>query len=363
METEFLAYDTTSISSYSKILKQVKYGNNKNQEPLPQIKLALLYGEQSRLPVYYRKMPGNIGDVTTIRKMLVDIDFLRLSKVKLVMDRGFYSETNINALYQRHYKYLIAVRTSLKFVQENLDEVRDTMRTRSCYSSKHRLNYYSRMITWNYTETKKRSGVVQPSPKRMYLHLFFSDQKAVDDKLEFNDMLDQLERELYSGARVPEHEKLYNRYYDIKETPVRGVTLVPKQDVIDKTEKNYGYFALISNEIKDPLEALEIYRAKDVIEKAFGNLKERLNMRRTSVSSEENLDGKLFVQFVALIYLSYIDKAMRDNNLFKDYTMQELLDELDVIERFEQPGHKHHTGEITKKQMELYKCLSVAVPT
>lgn len=55
------------------------------------------------------------------------------------------------------------------------------------------------------------------------------------------------------------------------------------------------------------------------------------------------------MQFVALIYLAYIDKAMRDNNLFKDYTMQELLDELDVIERFEQPGHKHHPGEITKK--------------
>jgi hypothetical protein len=36
-----------------------------------------------------------------------------------------------------------------------------------------------------------------------------------------------------------------------------------------------------------------------------------------------------------LIYLSYIKKTMRDNNLFKDYTMQELLDELDVIERFE----------------------------
>jgi transposase len=40
-------------------------------------------------------------------------------------------------------------------------------------------------------------------------------------------------------------------------------------------------------------------------------------MRRTSVSSDENLDGKLFVQFVALIFLSYIQKAMNDYNLFK----------------------------------------------
>ena len=71
--------------------------------------------------------------------------------------------------------------------------------------------------------------------------------------------------------------------------------MTPRQSAIDAAERNYGFFSLISNDIKDPLEALGIYRSKDVIEKAFGNLKERLNMRRTSVSSEENLEGKLFV--------------------------------------------------------------------
>jgi len=48
------------------------------------------------------------------------------------------------------------------------------------------------------------------------------------------------------------------------------------------------------------------------VEKAFGNLKERLNMRRTTVSSDNALEGKLFVQFLALIYLSYIKKQMSD---------------------------------------------------
>ena len=48
----------------------------------------------------------------------------------------------------------------------------------------------------------------------------------------------------------------------------------------------------------------------DFTEKAFGNLKERLNMRRTLVSSEQSLDGKLFVEFIALIYLSHIKKHM-----------------------------------------------------
>jgi hypothetical protein len=44
---------------------------------------------------------------------------------------------------------------------------------------------------------------------------------------------------------------------------------------------------------------------------------------------------------------------MNQNDLYRKYTIHELLDELDVIERFEQPGKKPFLGEITKKQLYL----------
>ena len=47
---EYLAFDTTSISSYSTLIKQAKYGKNKEGDNLPQINLALLYGEESDCP-------------------------------------------------------------------------------------------------------------------------------------------------------------------------------------------------------------------------------------------------------------------------------------------------------------------------
>jgi len=50
MDKEYLAYDSTSISSYSKCLRQVRYGKNKDHEHLAQINLTLLFGQQSRLP-------------------------------------------------------------------------------------------------------------------------------------------------------------------------------------------------------------------------------------------------------------------------------------------------------------------------
>jgi len=172
-----------------------------------------------------------------------------------------------------------------------------------------------------------------------------------------------LQEELERGKRNSEHEKQYAKYFDVKTTPVRGVKFTAKEETIVEAKKNYGRFVFLSNDVKDPIEALEIYRNKDLVEKAFGNLKERLNFSRPAVSSDQSLDGKLFVEFIALIYLSYIKKMMQDKNLFKKYTMQELLDEFDIIECFEQPGRELRVGEVTKRQIELYEEMEIEPPT
>ena len=82
---------------------------------------------------------------------------------------------------------------------------------------------------------------------------------------------------------------------------------------------------MLSNKVREPIAALEIYRNKDLVEKAFGNLKERLNFNRTAVSSDKSLNGKLFVEFIALIFLSYLKKKMQEANFFKKYTMEAAL--------------------------------------
>jgi len=65
------------------------------------------------------------------------------------------------------------------------------------------------------------------------------------------------------------------------------------------------------------------------------------------------------VQFVALIFISYIHQIMLKNNLYKNYSIQSLMDELDVIEGFDYQNKKFHTGEITKKQLAIFKCFNI----
>ena len=362
IEREYLAYDITSISSYSKSLRQVRYGHNRDHEPLEQINLALLFGQQSRLPFYYRKLAGSIPDVKTLRKLLADVKTLGYEKVKVILDRGFFSAANINDMYHHHMKFLISARLSLKIVQTNLDAVREKMRNWTNYHQEYQLYTFTLPITWDYVQDRPYRGDTIREDRRMYLHLYYSPDRALEDEKAFNSRLANLQRELESGERHPDHEKQYAKYFEVKSTPVRGTKILAKEDAIAEAKRNYGYFALMSNEIKDPVEALSIYRNKDLVEKAFENLKDRLNLRRLAVSSEQSLDGKLFVQFIALIYLSYITRKMQINNLFKDYTLQEVLDDLDMIECFEVPGQKLQVGEVTKHQVDLFHKLGVTPP-
>ena len=358
-EKEYWAYDSTSISSRSELLKQVKYGKSKDGDHLPQINLALVFGEESRLPFYYRKIAGNIPDVKTIRELLRELDVLGYEKIKLVMDRGYYSADNINALYKEHMKFLCGISTSLSFAKSFIRDIGVKKDHYEYYNSNLELYVFSKTIAWDYEQERPYKGDVIREERRMYLHLYFNPEKYADDGKIFNRKMNTLKEELLSGHRIPEHEKDYSRYFEIKDTPKRGISISVKQDAVDAAHERYGFFVLISNEVKDPVTALSLYRMRDIVEKAFWNVKERLNLRRTMTSSDSALEGKLFVEFVALIYLSYIQKRMEERGLFAHYTMHELLDELDVIECFTEPGKAPIQGKVLKKQEQIFRDLGV----
>lgn len=359
---EFWAYDTTSISSYSEQLKQIQYGHNKEQDPLPQINLALVFGEQSNLPFYYRKLAGNIPDSKMVKNLMSDLDILGFSKVKLVMDRGFYSEATINGLFKDHLKFLIGTKLSLKFVKKELDAIYDAFRSFENFSGKYDLYHRTVPIQWAYQQERPYKGDILTGTKRAYLHFYFNIDKAAEDEKKFDRQLIALRQELETDERRADHEKLYQKYFTLKTTPKRGTQVSVKEEAVRQAKRYNGFFVLLTNETMDAITALEIYRNKDVVEKAFGNLKERLNMRRLLVSSEQSLDGKLFVEFLALIFLSYIKKQMQDADLYKNYTLPSLLDQLDVIECFEQPGKELRVGEVLEKQKQLYIDMGVTPP-
>ena len=167
---EFWAYDTTTLSSYSETLRQVQYGQNKEHDRLPQLKLALVFGQESNLPFYYRKLAGNIVDSKTIHLLLSDLEFLGHSKIKLVMDRGCSSEDNINNLFRDHVKFLVSVKMSLSFIRTELDAIYDTVRSFEHYNEDYELYCQTVRTTWKYTQKRPYKGDKLREPRSLYIH-------------------------------------------------------------------------------------------------------------------------------------------------------------------------------------------------
>ncbi len=363
VEDEYWAYDSTSISSYSETLAQIQYGKNKEDDQLPQLNLLLVFGEESGLPFYYRKLAGNIPDSKTVKHLLEDLDILGFGKTKFVMDRGFYSEDNINGLYRDHIKFLVGAKLSLKFIRKHLDEVYEDIRMFVNFDESINTYGYTVSAQWEYTQERPYKGDVIKDKRRMYIHYYYSIENGADDEQAFDKRIASLCKELSEGKNVESHKKAYDQFFEVKTTPKRGRQVYYKEDAIKEARRYFGYFALITNEKMDAFTALHLYRMKDVVEKAFGNLKERLNMRRLLVSSEKGLDGKIFTEFVALILISHLDHKMKKSDLYKKYTLHQLLDELDVIECFEDANHSLRIGELLNKQAKIYEDLGVKIPT
>jgi transposase len=76
----------------------------------------------------------------------------------------------------------------------------------------------------------------------------------------------------------------FRNYLTIKKAAGTGkVTVSIRHDILRKELQHAGWMVLISNHVKDPRDALRIYRAKDVIEKGFLKLKNNLDLNRLRV--------------------------------------------------------------------------------
>ncbi len=232
------------------------------------------------MPFYYRKLAGNIPDSKTVKHLLEDLDILGFGKAKFVMDRGFYSEQNINGLYREHVKFIVGVKLSLKLIKKNLDLIYDDIRMFMNYDTGLKTYGYTVTAQWNYSQNRPYKGDIIKGKRRIYIHYYYNVEKGADDEQAFDERLAKLREELLSGKIVEEHKSAYSKYFEVKDTPKRGRQVHNQEAEIKDQRRYFGHFALITNEKMDTFTALYPYPMKDVVEKAFGNLKERLNMGR-----------------------------------------------------------------------------------
>lgn len=130
---------------------------------------------------------------------------------------------------------------------------------------------------------------------------------------------------------------------------------------IEASRNRYaGFFLILTTKFKDLLEALSVYRKRNIIEKCFDDLKNYLDARRLRVHTPERMRNRLFMQFIALIFMSRIRKAIQDKLPDGGYSAKKLLQELDSLTTTYHTGrYKDRLSEISKVQREILQAFDI----
>lgn len=318
-----LAYDSTTISTYSNNQNEARYGFNKSHDGLKTIKQLTLYSIKKRQPVAFTKQPGNLPDVTSVSNAIKQLSSLGVKKTEIVTDNGYYSEDNLSELYQAGFDFITLAKTSIKWIKPEIDKQIDALNDFRNMCPFDRSTYGVSVCVMHDFQKKRKyasrkkdceKGSTETFSRRVYLNIFFNRSRQAADKIALDDELFELKTMIESGIPLSSlsesGQNKFNKYFTIKKWGSK-ITAVPDNKAIQDACKYHGYFVLVSNKEKDPFECLSKYRRRETIESFFEAEKQHTDGSRIRVWDPDTLRGRMFVQFVALCYYEYLSEEIR----------------------------------------------------
>jgi transposase len=354
-EIEYLALDITSVSSYSELIEDVEWGYNRDGEDLPQVNICMLMGEKSKLPVYQIVYAGSLKDVTTLETTIKKFDIITGGKpVLAVMDKGFYKKRNVdNMLSSEHArKFVIAMPFTSGFAKQQVYSERkdiDTVGNTICLGDET-LRGVTKERTWG-------------NGRNVYTHIYLSPSNALGRREDIfahvSTLRDEAEAEPEKCSKSVKHKK----YLNIRksEKTDSGYTISIREDAVSTALGTHGWLVLISNDVADAKSAIRIYRAKDVVEKGFLRLKCDLDLGRLRVHSQDRMQNKVFVGFIALILISHIHVVMMEHDMYAKMTMKKMIRTL-AKHRVQTIGGERIIYPVTKTQRDIYEAFGIVMP-
>ena len=116
---------------------------------------------------------------------------------------------------------------------------------------------------------------------------------------------------------------------------------------------------LASNDIRDKAHVLEVHRNKDSVGKCFDDLINDLDMKRLRIHTTAIMEGRDFLQFIALLITIRLNQVVAEVGWFKNYDLQDVLNEVKSVRSVSiQSSRKRYTTELTpfqKKIFDLYR--------
>lgn len=342
---DIIAYDVTSISSYSEQMAQIEYGYNRDHEKLAQVNVGMFCGLRSKLPASYDPYEGSISDKTNLPYILKHMSDYGVKDVSLVMDGGLCDQECIQTLNSSVKAFSVGVPSGRKMVMnlgKMLDKSEQT-RHRHLLSTKGEYGYFVE------TELYGVKGRILVG---------YNEMNHADLLRIFESKLERLEQEMSTLKRMPKGNTLakYSKFFVLSPKGKNGFSYERNFEATEEETKDLGYFFIFTTD--DRLTAkdlLYLYRSKDADEKLYYQLKVYLEGNRVRVHSDDALAGKILVLFVAQImrsnFLGKLDGFLSRNHM----ALPKVLRKLSMLKIRKSEKGTFFVNAPTKFQQDVFK--------
>lgn len=351
-----VAFDITSISSYSDGMSDVEWGHNRDGEALPQINLGLAVNCESGIPVSYRTYPGSIPDVSVLKRLVAEFS-TQCVLSEMILDRGFHSAANLRDLREAGVDVLVSVPFNAKHAKEAL-------KTRKLSSSANAFVFNKRTLF----HTSKK---VMVADGKYDIHLFYDEERKAREVARFFNKVSLMEK-TFDGALFDDSSELkiemerfesgMSKYFKL--SVAKGVASI-ERDVkkMDERVSRMGKMLLLSAKLGRTAEdVLASYYRRDLTEKFFDTLKNKMGNDRLRTSSDKTARSRVFVAMLGLIIHSALHAVWSKSNLKDRYSMTKVLAIMKPLKAVEQSNGKRILTEISKKQREIMKEFNLTPP-
>jgi len=348
--------DTTSISSYASGLDLVEYGYNRNDERLPQINLCLAVDRSSRLPLWCRSIPGSIPDVKVLKR-LID-DFSSQCKVsEMILDRGFYSESNLKALRGNGVDILITV-------PFNTGHAKKMLKIRKLESAENVVMFNGRTLFHSARKINAGGG-------RCEAHLFFDEERKAGELERFFKKVAGVESQFNGGdsenagevkRAIEDFASGMSGFFEISVNAGR-IALSRKVDRMNERISRMGKMLLLSTSLNRTAEdVLESYYRRDFAEKYFDALKNKMGNDKLRTSTDKTSCGRMFIAMIGLILHSALHAAWNKSEIKNKFSMTKVIAAMKPLKSVERSDGTRVLTEISKRQRDIIKALGLTPP-
>lgn len=307
-EKIYISYDSTNKHCQAGDIQLAEFGHEKERQKKPIYNFSVAYDRNNRLPLFYEEYPGSINDVSQLQFLLEKAAAYGYKSAGFILDRGYFSEPNINFMDRNHYDFLIMVKGCKDLVNQIV------LRERGTFEDE----WEKAIPFYGVSGTTVRACIFKKDEKERYVHIYYSDYRKARERSKLETKIQQHKEFLSSliGSDVTvenAYTEFFEPIYYHKGKKDQKLQLIrEKKDAISQAIKLCGYFAIITSSEMTASEALDLYKSRDCSEKLFRGDKSYLGERAMRVYQDEPLYTKIFIEFVALIVRNKIYTCLKD---------------------------------------------------